>query len=105
MKRRVFLTTLLLVIVCAAMLVLAGRDRTRANEAYEKWEYLTVAAPGATNFSPTGNSSMRKEPEAPFGREGFVLEQQLDKLGNKGWELVAVAGPANDPIYYFKRPK
>jgi len=52
MKRRVFLTTLLLVIVCAAMLVLAGRDRTRANEAYEKWEYLTVAAPSGKSRKP-----------------------------------------------------
>jgi hypothetical protein len=47
---------------------------------------------------------MRKE-EAPFAREGFVLEQHLDKLGAKGWELLAVAGPPADPVYYFKRKK
>jgi NAD(P)H-flavin reductase len=48
---------------------------------------------------------MRKEPNAPFGREGFVLEQHMDKLGANGWELVTVAGPPNDPAFYFKRLK
>ena len=48
---------------------------------------------------------MRKEPNVPFGREAFVLEQHLDKLGANGWELVAVAGPPTDPSYYFKRRK
>jgi len=46
---------------------------------------------------------MRKESAVPFGREAFVLEQHLDKLGANGWELVAVAGPPTDPAYYFKR--
>ena len=48
---------------------------------------------------------MRKEPNVPFGREAFVLEQHLDKLGANGWELIAVAGPPTDPAYYFKRRK
>jgi hypothetical protein len=48
---------------------------------------------------------MRKLEERIFAREGFVLEQHLDKLGAQGWELVSVAGPAQDPVYYFKRPK
>ena len=48
---------------------------------------------------------MRKEPNVPFAREGFVLEQHMDKLGANGWELVTVAGPPNDPAFYFKRRK
>jgi hypothetical protein len=48
---------------------------------------------------------MRKEPPGSFAREGFVLEQHLDRMGAKGWELVSVAGPPTDPVYYFKRPK
>ena len=78
-----------------------GGDRT----VVEQWEYLAVAGPSNTNLTPTGNSRMRKEPNVPFGREAFVLEQHLDKLGANGWELVAVAGPATDPSYYFKRRK
>jgi len=31
-----------------------------------------------------GNPRMRKEPNVPFGREAFVLEQHLDKLGANG---------------------
>jgi hypothetical protein len=71
----------------------------------DQWEYLAVAGASNTNFTPTGNPRMRKEPNVPFGREAFVLEQHLDKLGANGWELVAVAGPPTDPAYYFKRRK
>jgi hypothetical protein len=48
---------------------------------------------------------MRKEVNAPFGREAFVLEQHMDKLGTNGWELVTVAGNPTDPVFYFKRRK
>lgn len=78
-----------------------GGDRT----VVEQWEYLAVAGPSNTNLTATGNARMRKEPNVPFGREAFVLEQHLDKLGANGWELVAVAGPPTDPSYYFKRRK
>ena len=71
----------------------------------EQWEYLAVAGPSTSNLTATGNPRMRKEPNVPFGREAFVLEQHLDKLGANGWELIAVAGPATDPAYYFKRRK
>jgi hypothetical protein len=71
----------------------------------EQWEYLAVAGPSTHNFSPTNTPKMRKEPNVPFAREAFVLEQHLDKLGANGWELVAVAGPPTDPAYYFKRRK
>ena len=73
--------------------------------AAEQWEYLALAGPSTTNLTPTGNSRMRKEPNAAFGREAFVLEQHLDKLGANGWELVAVAGTPTDPVYYLKRRK
>jgi hypothetical protein len=71
----------------------------------DRWEYLAVASPSRTNFSPTGNPRMRKEASAGFGVEAFVLEQHLDRLGANGWELVTVTGPASDPVYYFKRQK
>jgi hypothetical protein len=70
----------------------------------ERWEYLAVAGPTTTNFSGGGDPSMRKE-GGKFAREAFVLEQHLDHLGSKGWELVSVAGPPTDPVYYFKRRK
>jgi hypothetical protein len=90
-----------------AVMKTTGHDRAQAREAApdQEWEYLAVAGPSTTNFTPTGNAKMRKEPNVPFGREAFVLEQHLDKLGANGWELVAVAGPPTDPAYYFKRRK
>jgi hypothetical protein len=48
---------------------------------------------------------MRKEPAISAFRENFPLQQNLDKLGAKGWELLHVAGSPGDPVYYFKRRK
>jgi hypothetical protein len=103
------ITVLVLVLLGLSAVILRAdvrKDLSDKSEkvATEKWEYLAVAGPSTTNFSPTGDPSMRKE-AGNFAREGFVLEQHLDKLGSKGWELVSVAGPPNDPVYYFKRPK
>lgn len=105
MRRTILLVLLLAVPVIAAVVKTTGQEGTYADrKATEKWEYLSVAGPSSSNFSPTGNSSMRKE-DSSFGREAFVLEQHLDRLGARGWELVSVAGPPTDPVYYFKRRK
>ena len=106
MNRTILLTLLLLVAGFAAVTRTAGQDDADSDskQAAAKWEYLAVAGPSSTNFTPTGNPRMRKE-DSGFGREAFVLEQHLDKLGAKGWELVSVAGPPTDPAYYFKRRK
>ena len=84
-------------------------DNSNPNEAddtpaRDQWEYLIVSG-GTTNFSPSGSSSMRKENTGSFTREAFPLEQNMDKLGAKGWELVSVTGTPADPVYYFKRRK
>ena len=71
----------------------------------EQWEYLVVAGGNATNFSPSGSSSMRKEPKVQAFRENFVLAQNMDKLGAQGWELICVTGNPADPAFYFKRRK
>ena len=107
MRRTIVIVLLLVVPVAVFVLKTSGQGGSRPGAykpAPDKWEYLAVAGPSTSNFSPTGNSSMRKE-ESSFGREGFVLEQHLDTLGFKGWELVSVAGPPTDPVYYFKRRK
>ena len=78
---------------------------TNGSSLTDQWEYLVVTGASNVNFSPSGSSSMRKDRSGAFVREGFVLEQNMDKLGAKGWELVSVSGPPNEPIYYFKRPK
>lgn len=108
LKRMSLLAAVLsLAVVSVAVVRTTGQEGAKASEAVasEQWEYLAVAGPSTTNLTPTGNPRMRKEPNVPFGREAFVLEQHLDKLGANGWELVAVAGPATDPAYYFKRRK
>jgi hypothetical protein len=94
---------LLLGVIFVAVVKTSGQEDRVA--AVEQWEYLAVAGPSTTNLTATGNPRMRKEPNVPFGREAFVLEQHLDKLGANGWELVAVAGPPTDPAFYFKRRK
>lgn len=94
---------LLLGVISIAVVKTSGQEDREI--VAEQWEYLALAGPSTTNLTATGNPRMRKEPDAAFGREAFVLEQHLDKLGAKGWELVAVAGPPTDPAYYFKRRK
>ncbi|HEX5083663.1 MAG TPA: hypothetical protein VFY40_16565 [Blastocatellia bacterium] len=72
-----------------------------------QWEYLVVSG-GSVNFSTSGNGNyprMRKQQDDSFSREYFPLERNFDKLGAKGWELVSVYGPQNEPVYFFKRPK
>lgn len=69
----------------------------------EQWEYLVVSSP-QSNLTPSGNPSLRKE-SGGFAREDFVTEQQMDKLGARGWELVSVIGPPGSTAYYFKRRK
>jgi hypothetical protein len=95
----------LLILVAGCFVVLRTEGREEDKVAQEQWEYLAVAGPSTTNFEPTTNPRMRKEPNVGFGREAFVLEQHLDRLGKNGWELVDVAGPPTDPAYYFKRRK
>jgi hypothetical protein len=96
-----------LVILAIVVVNTMGQEEANSSDriAVDQWEYLAVAGPSTANLSATGNPRMRKEPNSPFGREAFVLEQHLDKLGANGWELIAVAGPPTDPVYYFKRHK
>jgi hypothetical protein len=108
LKRAALMAAVLSVaVVSMAVVKTTGQEGANVSDkaAGEQWEYLAVAGPSSTNLSPTSNPRMRKEPTVPFGREAFVLEQHLDKLGANGWELVAVAGLPTDPVYYFKRRK
>jgi len=106
MKRIVLLTLILLLSGFALVSRSSSQDGADADSKASsgKWEYLVVAGPSNTNFTPTGNPRMRKE-DSGFGREAFVLEVHLDKLGARGWELVSVSGVPQDPVYYFKRRK
>lgn len=83
MNRKMLVAFVLLVCVGAAILKASQRPGSLAKVDAEKWEYLAVAGPSNTNFSPTNDPSMRKE-SGSFAREGFVLEQHLDKLGARG---------------------
>ena len=90
------------VVICMAVVKTTGQEENNG-AAEEQWEYLALAGPSTTSF--TGTTTKRKEPNSSFGREAFVLEQHLDRLGANGWELIAIGGPPNDPAYYFKRRK
>lgn len=108
-----------LTLACLATLVItiaAFSAKTRRSGAaaasddasHDNWEYLVVA--GASNVSfpsgASGSSITRKESTASgFGIEDLTLEQHLDRLGAKGWELVSVSGSPTRPVYYLKRRK
>jgi len=82
-----------------------ARDEATADEtpSGERWEYLVVSGAN-NNLTASGNPNLRKDTSG-FSRESFVLEQALDKLGAKGWELVSVSSSPSDAIYYLKRKK
>jgi hypothetical protein len=85
----------------------AQRKETKEGAAETQWEYLVVSG-GSANLSTAGNEnypSVRKQTDTSFAREYFPLERNFDKLGAKGWELVSVYGPPNEPVYFFKRVK
>jgi hypothetical protein len=98
-----------LVVITASAI---SQRRTRTGDGAEadelvsndRWEYLVVSGPN-NNLNASGNPSLRKETSGAFGRESFVLEQSLDKLGARGWELVTVSGDPREPTYTFKRKK
>jgi hypothetical protein len=94
-----------LAVICVAVVKTTGQEENSGGDraVREQWEYLVVAGPSTTNLSAT--TTRRKEPDSAFAREAFVLEQHLDNLGSKGWELIAISGAEKDPAFYFKRRK
>jgi hypothetical protein len=93
-----------LLLVIAAALAMNANSEELADAA--AWEYMVVAG-GTVNLESMNSeqfAGMRKQPDGSF-KEFTVLERNLDKLGAKGWQLVAVYGSPSNPIYYFKRPK
>ena len=63
-----------------------------------------VVAGGSVNLAGVGDLGRKKQPDNSF-REASVLQRNLDKLGQNGWELVTVYGLPAEPVYYLKRPK
>lgn len=91
------------VIAIATHSVYGERAQANVQDSIGGWEYLVVQG-GTVNLSGGDGGSMRKA-DGAFSRESYPLERNMDKLGAKGWELVAVTGDIRDPIYYFKRKK
>lgn len=86
----------------------SGNQRdVSAEDPKTAWEYLVVSGGHSSVESVSGEqlSSNRKQGRRVFPREALVLERNLDQLGDRGWELVAVHGSPGDPVYYLKRRK
>lgn len=82
----------------------SSNDKEKEKAAVDQWEYLIVTG-GNVNLTGIGSEmGKRKQPDNSF-REASVVQRNLDKLGQQGWELVAVYGLPTEPIYYLKRPK
>lgn len=68
-----------------------------------QWEYLIVTG-GNVNLTGVGSEMSKRKADGSF-REATVVQRNLDKLGQQGWELVTVHGLPTEPIYYLKRAK
>lgn len=79
----------------------SANDQEKADTG--KWEYLIVAG-GNVNLTGVGSEMSKRKADGSF-REASVVQRNLDKLGQQGWELVTVHGLPTEPIYYLKRPK
>src|SRR5258707_73614 len=104
MKRIALVVSLAVILFVGIGATIRYESRAAADSGGDHWEYLVVSNPNNVNFSAPSTGTMRKE-AAGFQRENFVLEQNMDKLGERGWQLVSVTGSANEPTYYFKRQK
>lgn len=80
-----------------------GSDADKEKAAADRWEYLIVAG-GNVNLTGVGSEMSKRKADGSF-REASVVQRNLDKLGQQGWELVTVHGLPTEPIYYLKRPK
>jgi hypothetical protein len=87
----------------AAVFTVSGQGSRNEKDANAQWEYMVVAG-GNVNLSSVSDLS-RKQPDNAFAGEASVLQRNLDKLGQKGWELVTVHGSPSQPVYYLKRAK
>ncbi len=105
LKRGLSTAVALSLIAISFAVVKTSGQEPNSNEHADQWEYLVVAGPTTTNFSGSGSGRTRKEPNSGFAREAYVLEQHMDRYGTSGWELVTIAGPPTDPVFYFKRRK
>lgn len=84
------------------LLFVLGAAVQKHDASDDKWEYLIIAGGNVALSSTSGTPGRRKQNE--FRAEATAVEQNLDRLGEQGWELVAVGGPINEPAFYLKRP-
>ena len=87
--------------IAVLLLVLGASVQKRDSSDDKQWEYLIVAG-GNVVLSSSSSAPRRKQNE--FRVEAIAVEQNLDQLGDQGWELVAVGGSVNEPAFYLKRP-
>ncbi|MGH9801889.1 MAG: hypothetical protein ACRD82_16125 [Blastocatellia bacterium] len=99
----ILVAAILSLLSLAAAFTVSGQSSRSEKDASTQWEYMVVAG-GNVNLTGVGDLS-RKQPENAFTGEASVLQRNLDKLGQKGWELVTVHGLPTQPVYYLKRAK
>ena len=100
----IVLVTLLLAFAFVVYGQSSRDEKELAKVSVTQWEYMVVAG-GNVNLTGVSDLSQRKQPENAFAGEASVLQRNLDKLGQRGWELVTVHGTPTQPVFYLKRPK
>ncbi len=92
MKNKIYLSLVVVAILIGSIGWTASAQKT--NSAKQTWEYKTITVFGVDDLPPTS-------------------VEQLNRLGNEGWELVTILYQESDrnpsqrrkAEYYFKRAK
>lgn len=109
--------TLILAALWAVMIGASSCSRpveASASGKGQKWEYATLLSmkvvPLWTFNGPdspmeaANGFELYKKLGGTKAKAGFTVSDALNKIGERGWELVSVNSDPGDTIYTFKRP-
>jgi hypothetical protein len=112
MNKKQFIIAVLSIVLVALAVAFTFSFSAANNPASQKWEYLIVS-PGKVYWCgesvnldcPPGAAKADVSEATGFKAEAVEQEQLLDRVGQQGWELVAIVGIlGGDQEFVFKRP-
>lgn len=101
---KIIALTVLVLVVGSAIILVTGFGNSETPGSSQKWEYLIVSV--GVGLRSDFSSAWQDKGGKVGLTEAVDTEKDLDKLGQKGWELVDVVGiiGGDSQEFVFKRP-